>query len=178
MFKFRQQYPDIQLSISSQAHQVSLSRGEADIAVRQVRPTESSSVARRVGKMWFDIYASHAYQYLLMPAQWVFIAYGKEFSDMPQQRWLLNIADSRKVACELGDISGHLAAARSGAGVAGLPCFLGDADPGLVKLDHEHERFSREIWLVIHRDMKRSAIVRTVMDYFAECFETDPKLGL
>ena len=178
LFEFRQKYPEIQLSISAQAHQISLSRGEADIAVRHVRPSEPSNVARRVGSMSFDIYASRTYPDLSTPERWVFIAYEREFYDMPQQKWLLDIADSRAVACELSDISGHLIAARSGVGVAGLPCFLGDVDATLVKLDHENALFSREIWLVTHRDMKRSAIVRTVMDYFAECFATDPKLSL
>ncbi|AMS21431.1 LysR family transcriptional regulator [Pseudomonas synxantha] len=170
---FRQQYPQIQLSISAQAHQVSLSRGEADIAVRHLRPREPSNVARRVAKMDFDLYASRAYAHLCSPAQWAFIAYEKAFADMPQQQWLLQIAGERAVACELSDISGHLVAARSGVGVAGLPCFLADADPQLIRLEHDSAGFSRDIWLVTHRDMKRSALVRTVMDYFAQAFARD-----
>lgn len=81
---FRQQYPRIQLSISAQVHQVSLSRGEADIAVRHVRPREPSNVARRVAKMDFDLYSSRAYADLATQAQWAFIAYEKEFAEMPQ----------------------------------------------------------------------------------------------
>lgn len=177
LFDFRQKYPGIQLSISAQAHQISLSRGEADIAVRHVRPSEPSNVARRVGKMLFDLYASRTYADLATPEHWAFIAYEREFDHMPQQQWLLEIADNRTVACELSDISSHLVAARSGVGVAGLPCFLGDADPGLIKLEHNKAPFSRDIWLVIHRDMKRSAIVRAVMDYFAESFAKDMELG-
>ncbi|QJI37119.1 LysR family transcriptional regulator [Pseudomonas sp. ADAK13] len=176
MLDFRQKYPDIQLSISAQAHQVSLSRGEADIAVRHVRPSEPSNVARRVGTMRFELYASHIYSDLPIPENWAFIAYQKEFSDMPQQRWLLEIAGNRKVVCELSDISSHLIAARSGVGVAGLPCFLGDADSALIKLEHDGMSFSRDIWLVTHRDMKRSIIVRTVMDYFAESFANNMDL--
>lgn len=177
LFDFRQKYPGIQLSISAQAHQISLSRGEADIAVRHVRPSEPSNVARRVGKMLFDLYASRTYADLPTPEHWAFIAYEREFDDMPQQQWLLEIANNRTVACELSDISSHLVAARSGVGVAGLPCFLGDADSGLIKLEHNKAPFSRDIWLVIHRDMKRSAIVRAVMDYFAESFAKDMELG-
>lgn len=174
---FRQKYPQIQLSICAQAHQISLSRGEADIAVRHVRPSEPSNVARRVGRMSFDLYASRTYPDLSTPERWAFIAYEPTFHNTPQQQWLLEIAAGRPVACELSDISGHLMAARSGVGVAGLPCFLGDVDSALVKLPHEHALFSREIWLVTHRDMKRSTLVRTVMDYFAECFATDEKLS-
>lgn len=176
LFDLRQKYPQIQLSISAHAHQVSLSRGEADIAVRHMRPTEPSNVARRVGKMCFDLYASRTYPDLSVPENWAFIAYEREFSDMPQQKWLLEIAGSRQVACELSDISSHMVAARSGVGVAGLPRFIGDADPGLIKLEHNGMSFSRELWLVTHRDMKRSAIVRAVMDYFAQSFANNVEL--
>ena len=79
--------------------------------------------------------------------------------------------------CELSDISGHPGAARSGVGVAGLPCFLGNVDPDLIKLEHNSAPFSRDIWLVTHRDVKRSAIVRTVMNSLAESFASDTELG-
>ena len=177
LFDFRQRYPEIQLSINAQARQVSLSRGEADIAVRHVRPSEPSNVARRVAKMRFNLYASRTYSKIAMPEHWAFIAYEEEFSDMPQQRWLLEIAGNREVACELSDISSHLAAARSGVGVAGLPCFMGDADSGLIKLDHDGASFSRDVWLVTHRDMRRSPLVRTVMDYFAESVASTMELA-
>ena len=101
LFDFRRRYPQIQLSISAQAHQISLSRGEADIAVRHVRPSEPSNVARRVGTMLFDLYASRTYPDLATPENWAFIAYESEFADMPQQQWLLEIAGNRPIACEL-----------------------------------------------------------------------------
>ncbi|WP_199189535.1 hypothetical protein [Trinickia dabaoshanensis] len=69
-------------------------------------------------------------------------------------------------------------AATAGAGVAGLPCFLGDAHAGLVKLEHDAKRFSRDIWLVTHRDLKRSHLVRTVMTYLAESFASAPGLAI
>ena len=53
-------------------------------------------------------------------------------------------------------------------GVAGLPCFLGDADEWLQRLAFEGEGFSREIWLVVHRDLKRSPPIRAVMDFLIE----------
>ena len=60
------------------------------------------------------------------------------------------------------------AAARAGVGVAGLPCFLGDADEGLQRLALDGEGFSREIWLVVHRDLKRSPPIRAAMDFLIE----------
>ena len=175
---FRAEYAGIQLSVSAQAQQVSLSRREADVALRLVRPKETSSVVRKIGQMPFALYASQDYIATLHPEDWTFIAYDAQFADMPQQQWLLGIAGSRTVGCELSDISSHLAAARAGAGVAGLPCFLGDVEPGLMRLEHGEGMFSRDIWLVVHRDMRRSATVRAVMEFVAKAVSEEPGLGV
>ena len=52
--------------------------------------------------------------------------------------------------------------------MAGLPCFLGDHCPELLRLEHGGPAFSRDIWLVVHRDLRRSAPVRAVMDFVAD----------
>ncbi|WP_431514173.1 LysR family transcriptional regulator [Variovorax sp. DAIF25] len=178
MADFHAVYPDIQLSVRSEAQQVSLSRGEADLALRHVRPSEPNNIARRVGRIPFALYAGRDYPALAEPARWTFIAYDDRFADMPQQRWLLGNAGERPVSCELGDISSQLVAARAGAGVAGLPCFLGDAEPALVKLEPGGAPFEHAIWLVTHRELKRSATVRAVMDYLARAFADSEALRL
>ncbi|CDZ30704.1 LysR family transcriptional regulator [Neorhizobium galegae] len=162
---FRSRYPDIRLSLAAQAQQVSLSRREADVALRLVRPEETGSFARKLGVMPFGLYARRDYAHRDVPDRWQFIAYDESFADMPQQKWLLGIAGARPVACELNDISGHHIAARAGAGVAGLPNFLGDADPDLVRIGEDIPSFSRDIWLLVHRDLRKTPSVRAVMDF-------------
>lgn len=171
---FRQRHPGVQLSVSGQAQQVSLSRHEADLAIRLVRPKESTNVVRRLGTMPFALYASGDYVNLERPSAWEFIAYDAQFDDMPQQQWLRRIAGERSIACEISDINGHHAAARAKAGVAGLPCFLGDTDPSLQRLTYDGDPFARDIWLVVHRDLKRSSPIRAVMDFLIETVESDP----
>jgi DNA-binding transcriptional LysR family regulator len=163
--QFRTLYPDIRLSLAAQAQQVSLSRREADVALRLVRPKEAGNVARKLGTMAFGLYARRDYAHRNRPDQWQFIAFDENFGDMPQQKWLLGIAGARPVACELNDIGGHLIAVRTGAGVAGLPCFMGDADPDLVRIGEGLPSFSRDIWLLVHRDLRKTPSVRAVMDF-------------
>lgn len=171
-------HPRLQLAVLAQAQQVSLSRREADIALRLVRPKESSNVIRRIGRMPFALYAQRDYAATVAPADWAFIAYDESLADMPQQSWLLEFAGGRPVVCELSDISGHLAAARAGAGVAGLPCFIGDAHADLTRLAHPGDAFSRDIWLVVHRDLRRLKPVRVVMDYLVDIVSQTPMLSL
>ena len=165
---FRQQFPGIQLSVSGQAQQVSLSRREADIAIRLARPTELSNVVRKLGTMPFALYASRSYVHLHHPPAWEFIVYDAEYEGMPQQKWLRGIAGKRAIACEISGIQGHHAAVRAGVGVAGLPCFLGDADETLQRVEDDGPSFARDIWLVVHRDLKNAGPVRAVMDFLVD----------
>jgi DNA-binding transcriptional LysR family regulator len=174
--RFHDEHPDIRLSLAAQSEQVSLSRREADVAVRLVRPDEAGSVTRKIGTMPFGLYAHRSYSHLAAPERWQFIAFDEAFTDMPQQQWLLGIAGDRPIVCELNYISEHLIAARAGVGVAGLPCFLGEADSDLVRLDRNAPSFSRDIWLVVHRDLRNSGPVRAVMDFVAHIIAEEPLL--
>jgi DNA-binding transcriptional LysR family regulator len=165
--RFRAEYPDIRLSLSAQGQQVSLSRREADVAVRLVRPNEAGSVTRKIRAMAFGLYAHRSYAHLAAPERWQFIAFDQNYADMPQQQWLLGIARDRPVACELNHISEHLIAVRAGVGVAGLPRFIGDRDRDLVRISEDIPPFARDVWLLVHRDLRRTPPVRAVMDFVA-----------
>src|SRR6185437_7617553 len=91
--RFRADNPDIRLSLSAQARQISLSHREADVAVRLAPPDEARTVARKVGIMAFGLYAHRSYAHLAAPERWQFIAFDRSFADMPQQSWLLRIAE-------------------------------------------------------------------------------------
>ncbi len=165
---FAQRHPGIQLSLASEAQRVSLGRREADIAVRLARPDEPRNVTRKLGTMAFALYASRAYAQAAQPADWAFIAYEARLADMPHEQWLRAVAGGRPIVCEVSDITTQQAAARTGIGVAGLPVFMGDADPALQRLPDAGETFSRDIWLVVHDDLRHAPPIRAVIDFIAE----------
>ncbi|WP_428552040.1 LysR family transcriptional regulator [Pseudomonas edaphica] len=166
--EFRAKYPEITLSMSAQPQQVSLSRREADVALRLTRPEEPNNVVRKIGHIPYALYASPSYTFFDNPERWAFIAYDAQFVDLPQQQWLMQIAGERRIGCELSDVSSQLVAACSGAGIAGLPRFLGDAQPGLKRIEYDGAPFSRDVWLVVHHDLKRSVPIRAVMDFLTD----------
>jgi DNA-binding transcriptional LysR family regulator len=176
--RFRAQHPDIRLSLSAQAQRVSLSRREADVAVRLVPADEAGSVTRKIGTMAFGLYAHRSYAHLAAPGNWQFIAYDQSYAEMPQQRWLLGIAGGRPVACELNWASEQLIAVRAGVGVAGLPCFLGERDRDLVRIYEGVPPFARDIWLVVHRDLRKNPAIRAVMDFVAVVISENKDLSI
>jgi DNA-binding transcriptional LysR family regulator len=132
---------------------------------------------RKLGRVSFGLYASKDYPHLHNPSAWEFIAYDAGFVGVPQQKWLMSVAGERPIACEISDINGHLVAARAGAGVAGLPDFLADADPKLQRLSCEGEPFSRDIWMAVHQDLRGSPQVRAVMDFLLKVVAENPVFG-
>jgi DNA-binding transcriptional LysR family regulator len=161
----RRQHPKLRLVLSGEAASVSLSRQEADIAVRLGRPKERSSVMRRLGAMRFDLYAAREYEAVDTPAAWEFIAYSPALDHLPQQQWLRAVAGERPVVFEAGDLASQLAVVHSGVGVAVLPAFLAAQDPELVRLPASPPAPVRELWLVVHADLRRAPAIRAVIDF-------------
>jgi len=168
---FHRQYPGIQLSIASQVQSVSLVRREADIAVRLFRPSEPRNVTRRLGRMPFGLYASRDYPHAQQPDDWGFIIYDPQYADMPHQKWMLTVAAHRPIVCEVSDLSTQKVAALTGIGVAGLPLFMGEEEPGLQRLPFEGEAFHRDIWLVVHADLRNSPMIRGVIDFIVDAMK-------
>lgn len=51
-------------------------------------------------------------------------------------------------------------------GLAVLPCYIADAEPGLVRLLGPRDVVTRELWLVLHRDSRRIGRIRAFVDHF------------
>jgi DNA-binding transcriptional LysR family regulator len=58
-----------------------------------------------------------------------------------------------------------LAAVRAGAGLGVLPCYLADPDRSLVRAVPAME--TREIWLAVHGEVRRSPRARVGLDFLA-----------
>jgi DNA-binding transcriptional LysR family regulator len=165
--ELRARHPDLQVSLSGTQALASLN---ADIAVRLWAPTEMSNVSRRIGKVIYGLYAAPDYSQL-PSAQWRFVAYDDSLDHVPEQEWLRLFANGRAIAFRSNDLAGQLAAARMGMGIAALPRFLAEAAAGVVALCDES--FSREIHLLIYKDMRRVRAIRIVMDFIAEKVDAD-----
>jgi DNA-binding transcriptional LysR family regulator len=166
-------HPGLQIRLIGEKRSASLARREADVAVRLSRPVEQTLVARRIGGFTFALYASPDYLAGRPAAAHGFIAYDESLEDVPQQQWLKAVAGKRPIVARINELEGHRAAARAGAGVAALPLFMGEGDARLqrVPVAGKHKPVSRELWLVVHRDLRRAPGVRAVMDFLAQCFD-------
>jgi DNA-binding transcriptional LysR family regulator len=163
------QHPDIRIKLIGEKRRASLSRREADVALRLLRPGEAGLFVRKIGSFGFSLYGAPAYLEKTPPHALAFIGYDASLADSPQEIWLGTIVGEREVVLRTNDLETQAAAARSGLGIAALPHYLGDGDPHLQRYVVTQKPVSRDVWLVVHRDLRRVPAVRAVMDFLAGC---------
>jgi DNA-binding transcriptional LysR family regulator len=169
LIQLRRQYPGILIKLIGERRAASLSRREADLALRLSRPTQPGLIARKIGYFEFGLYGAASYMKGTPPHAFAFIAYDAGMDEAPQQRWLMEFAGAREIVLRSNDLENQAAAARAGVGLAVLPRFLGDRDPLLERYDTGRKPVGREVWLLVHPDLRRAPAVRAVASFLESC---------
>ncbi|RON51876.1 LysR family transcriptional regulator [Pseudomonas frederiksbergensis] len=168
--ELRANYPQLSLQLIGSLGSASLSRREADIAVRLSRPKEPDLVARKVATLPFHLYGSADYVAVTAAQDLAFIAYDETMEQSPQQTWLKQQAGDRPILLRSNDLNIQATAAQAGAGVAALPYFLGERY-GLQAIPSVGTGLDRDVWLVVHSDIRHTPAVQAVMGFLVSCFE-------
>jgi DNA-binding transcriptional LysR family regulator len=163
----RARHPAIVLEVSADNRDVSLARREADLAVRYGRPKEPGLVGRKLGELEHAFYAARSGRgaAALDLETDAFVGYDDSLGHVEPERWLERVAPRRRVVFRANSLLCLRAAVRAGLGVALMPCFFGDSDPTLERLRSELAPPPRELWVVVHEELRRSPRVRAVLDF-------------
>lgn len=171
----RAQWSGIELEVVGETREANLARREADIALRMGRPQSPALAARPIGKVGYGLYGRR--EWLEKPPQeWEFVSYDHSMRNVPQQRWLEEYAGDRRFALRSNDLAAIVSAAAAGLGVTFMTHYLARTQPTLVRLAPDDGPPSREVWLVLHPDVRRSPRVRLVADLIVSIFERDAAL--
>jgi DNA-binding transcriptional LysR family regulator len=176
----RQALPGIQVELVSSNQVSNLLRREADIAVRMVRPSQGSLVARKIGDVALGAWAHRDYLARCAPVR------------NPQDLLALDLigsdADTSIVRgfAALGfeihpaafvlrsdDFVVQSKAALAGLGVGFVADYTVRDDPGMVKLLPQQLRIPPlPMWLAVHREIRTNARIRAVYDFLAQALPT------
>lgn len=165
----RRDHPGIEITLVGEKRLASLNRREADIAVRLSRPEDGDYAITRLGEMRFHLYASKAYLESVPPEAWTFIGYDEGMNASPQQQRLTGYAAGRPIALRSSVLEFQAEAARLGGGVVMLPDFAVSCNDSLQRIADDNP-LVREVWLVVHADIKDVPAVRAVMEALKEAF--------
>ncbi|MDG0024199.1 LysR family transcriptional regulator [Trinickia sp. Y13] len=175
--KLRAAHPGIEVICVTSAGMANLTRREADIAIRTLRPESPDLIVRRLAQLESGIYASRAYlaargepregeafeghdlvmyQRPVVPSMW------EALCGEPTRRG--------RIAFQTSSTMMLFEAAICGLGVTELPCFRADDEPELVRVMPKRcDHF--DVWLVTHTDLYKTARVQAFIDIVAREFE-------
>lgn len=159
---FLTQHPSLELELVTGVSTVGIARGEADLALRVVRPDRGALTRKRIGRMSYGLYAGPEAN--ADPATARLIGWTTEF-DLPADRWL-KVLTGRAPDIRTSQLEAQHAAIRAGLGIGILPCFLAD---GLQRIPTA-ARMAETLWLVGHAETssKRVELVRGAVESIIE----------
>jgi len=89
-------------------------------------------------------------------------------ANLPQRRYMAERpAQDRETPppVTVNDAEAILQSVKAGLGKSLLPVAIADREPGLVRLDAGPPPLSRELWLMVHPELRNLTRIRVVLDW-------------
>ena len=178
--EFRNLNPAMQMEIVISNTFLSLTRREADVAVRPSNIVPENLVGRRVGCLRSAIYASK--NYLKKNAKkkqgaahdWV--APEETLSHLTQTKWMREQIPEDRVVVRVDSLVGMVAAVRYGMGVGMLLCLLADEEAELVRLAEPADELDTDLWILTHPALKGVARIKAFTAFLYDRLSRNDKL--
>lgn len=175
--RFSKHYPEIDLEIIASFEVLNISQGEADIALRFIsagRQPPEHLVGRKLVSACRCAYATRDY----------LTSHDLSAIDNPTARWIgwddrVRFPDWVRdsayphipVYGRINNALLQLRAAKAGMGLAMLPCYMGDAQPDLVRIPGENPLNNFDLWILTHQDLRDTARMRELRQYITRVIE-------
>lgn len=178
--EFRKVHPSIQVELSVRNQFLSLSKREADIAIRPAKQLEGDMVARKAATMAFGLYATSEYleangeplneRELI---QRTICGFDGALSNIGAKSWLNKLLQKTTPQYRFDNTTALLAAIRTSCCIGVCPCFMADADNKLRRIGFVEPDQSTNIWVATHPEIRNTARVRAFADFAYEQIRRD-----
>lgn len=170
----RVEHPGVEIELVASNTARDLRRREADIAVRNFRPTEPDLFAQKIGDSVAHMYATPGYLERLGGATTPASLSRAEFFAFDRTDLLISGLNARGLALTPANFpivsESHVVQwqlCRQGVGICVMMQDIGDPDPAVVRVLPEVVAIEVPIWLVSHRELRTSRRMRVVHERLA-----------
>jgi len=172
--KLRKIEPGISIELISSNQASDLMRREADIAIRNFRPTQSDLIAKKIKNLNYHLYATPEYLASIGNPKTAKALSQAEFIGFNRASHLIEILNNkgfsisdRNFSVKSENMSSNWALVKQGLGLGGMQEDIGDADPFVERALPNFSLPETELWLVAHRELKVNKRIRMVFDFLA-----------
>lgn len=170
----RQALPQVSVELVVSNAVSNLLLREADIALRMVRPEQSSLVAQRIGQVTLNACASHDYlQRRGTPQSPEDLTEHDLIAGDQQQEVQAGLeamgfaASALRFGLRTDDLNAQWAAVRCGLGIGFMGSYLPRSEPTVAVVLPTLALPVLPMWLTVHRELRTNARIRAVFDYLA-----------
>ncbi|KLN55192.1 LysR family transcriptional regulator [Variovorax paradoxus] len=163
---FIRQHPGVSVELLTDARLLNLARREADLVFRIQPFDEPYILQRKLMHMDYAVFGATG-QEAPKPGDGTgsaLVTLDTAYSDFPDAVWLRRMLPNARVAFASNNREVQARLCAAGTGLAVLPAALGDQTPGLQRIDLGEAPPGRDVWLGYHRDLRRLARLRALID--------------
>ncbi|MEP6017707.1 MAG: LysR family transcriptional regulator [Paracoccaceae bacterium] len=164
---FRTRYPSIEFETAISPQFASLTKRDADVALRAVSAVPDHLVGRRIATLGYGVYGRKdlvAERRGVGPEQFDWIGDDHTISHVTTNIWRQESFPNARVKMRYDSLIGKHTAIRIGMGVGFLPHFLGASTPGLTCISIKPGDWTLELWVLTHPDLSRMSRVQAFMN--------------
>ena len=162
--RFSAAYPDIELNLATSDEVQSLTRREAEVALRMTNAPADTLHGHVVERFDFVAYAARALPAASLAEQrW--LDYRSHECAARTEDWMRVHANGARARLYVPTPLMLLSALQQGGGAGMLPSVIGDAEEGLQRLS-DIPAFSIDVWLLAPKELRRTARVRALFEAF------------
>ena len=168
---FGARHPGVCIELLTDARLYSLPRREADMVFRIKPFDEPEVISRRLMHIPYAVYAPVGYDAVTTSeggAGVRVVSMDMAFCQMPDAVWIKTMLPNASVGFRSNNREVQARLCADGAGLAVLPRPLGDATPGIVAVDLGEAPPGRDTFVGYHKDMRRLARMRALLDLVVE----------
>jgi DNA-binding transcriptional LysR family regulator len=178
VWKFLDRHPGIEFAVICTDAKLNLSRREADLAIRFTERPPETLVGRRLAKVAFAVYGRNEKTdggknpFDVKACNW--IGWHDEFYN---RMLITNSFPQARIKHRVDSTAAMQSMVRHGLGIAILPCYTADPDPGLRRiLPDLLTEGTPDLWILHHTDLRGVSRVSLFAEFIADVITADRDL--
>ena len=180
--EFLKEYPEVEIHVIMDDHELDLSQREADLAIRMRTPVQADLIQRKLFTVHYHMYASKDYlaergapASLEDIADHTIIVYGETAApEIRDINWLLDLyrkhfkPGSKGSIIRINNMTGILQAVEAGLGIGVVPDYIAADHPNLVPVLPDVPSISYDVHLVYADALRQSKRVAAFRDFLVK----------
>jgi DNA-binding transcriptional LysR family regulator len=177
--EFMKEYPDVEIHLLMDDHELDLSQREADLAIRMRAPVQADLIQRKLFTVHYHMYASREFvkkrgepKTIEEISNFPIVVYGESAGpEIKEVNWLLDHyrrhfqASSKGSIIRINNLTGILLAVEQGLGVGVLPDYVAADRPDLARVLPDVPAYSFDVHLVYADALRQSKRVAAFRDF-------------